>query len=262
MYHQSPQPAARPRADSQADDHRRPAGPEVRPRLLHLRGARLGRGRRRRRYAVPPVAPTEGAREVRTVGVVGTGTMATGIIEVFAKAGNDVVFVPEARTRPRPRAKTSASPSTRPVQRGKLAEDDRAPRRSAASPGRRARRPRRLRPGHRGRRRGARPSSRRFSPPSTRCASPAPCSPPPLRRLPVIECAAATSRPGDVVGMHFFNPAPVMKLVEIVPTIATAPDVVATAHAVCATLGKQPVPAATGPASSSTRCCSPTSTTR
>ena len=34
--------------------------------------------------------------------------------------------------------------------------------------------------------------------------------------LPVIECAKATGRPADVVGMHFFNPAPVMKLVEVV----------------------------------------------
>jgi 3-hydroxybutyryl-CoA dehydrogenase len=59
--------------------------------------------------------------------------------------------------------------------------------------------------------------------------------------LPVIECAAATSRPGDVVGLHFFNPAQVMKLVEIVSTIATDPDVVATAHAVCLGLRKEPV---------------------
>src|SRR6202011_3452405 len=59
--------------------------------------------------------------------------------------------------------------------------------------------------------------------------------------LPVIECAAAPSRPGDVVGLHFFNPAPVMKLVEVVATIATAPDVVATAHAICRRLGKHPV---------------------
>jgi 3-hydroxybutyryl-CoA dehydrogenase len=59
--------------------------------------------------------------------------------------------------------------------------------------------------------------------------------------LPVIECAAATSRPGDVIGLHFFNPAPVMKLVEIVNTIATDADVVATAHAICAQVGKHPV---------------------
>ncbi len=59
--------------------------------------------------------------------------------------------------------------------------------------------------------------------------------------LPVIECAVATSRPGDVVGMHFFNPAPVMRLVEVVSTIATAPDVQATALDVCAKVGKHAV---------------------
>ena len=59
--------------------------------------------------------------------------------------------------------------------------------------------------------------------------------------LPVIECAAASGRPADVVGMHFFNPAQVMKLVEVVCTISTAPDVAATAHAVSAKLGKHAV---------------------
>ena len=80
--------------------------------------------------------------------------------------------------------------------------------------------------------------------------------------LPVIECAAATSRPADVVGMHFFNPAPVMSLVEVVATVLTADDVVATVRDVCHRVGKHPVTAATAPGSSSTRCCSPTSTTR
>ena len=59
--------------------------------------------------------------------------------------------------------------------------------------------------------------------------------------LPVIECAKASGRPADVVGMHFFNPAQVMKLVEVVSTISTAPDVAATAHAVSAKLGKHAV---------------------
>ena len=81
--------------------------------------------------------------------------------------------------------------------------------------------------------------------------------------LPVIECAKASGRPADVVGMHFFNPAPVMKLVEVVCTVSTAPDVAATALAVCEQLGKHAVLLRRpGRASSSTPCCSRTSTTR
>jgi 3-hydroxybutyryl-CoA dehydrogenase len=59
--------------------------------------------------------------------------------------------------------------------------------------------------------------------------------------LPVIDCAMATSRPRDVAGVHFFNPAPAMELVEVVHTVATAPDVLATVHELCARLGKHPV---------------------
>ena len=59
--------------------------------------------------------------------------------------------------------------------------------------------------------------------------------------LPVVECAAATKRPQDVIGMHFFNPAQVMKLVEVVHTVSTADDVVATVQALCATVGKHAV---------------------
>src|SRR5215831_6481994 len=59
--------------------------------------------------------------------------------------------------------------------------------------------------------------------------------------LPVIECALATGRPADVVGLHFFNPAPVMSLVEIVQTIRTSPEALATARAVCGKLGKTAV---------------------
>src|SRR5204863_7900842 len=51
--------------------------------------------------------------------------------------------------------------------------------------------------------------------------------------LPVIECAMATERPSDVFGLHFFNPAPVMGLVEVVRTIRTSPESVAAAQAVC-----------------------------
>jgi 3-hydroxybutyryl-CoA dehydrogenase len=59
--------------------------------------------------------------------------------------------------------------------------------------------------------------------------------------LPVVECAMATGRPADVVGLHFFNPAPVMGLVEVVRTIRTSPEALATATAVCTAVGKRAV---------------------
>ncbi|HZC38613.1 MAG TPA: 3-hydroxyacyl-CoA dehydrogenase NAD-binding domain-containing protein, partial [Sphingomicrobium sp.] len=55
------------------------------------------------------------------------------------------------------------------------------------------------------------------------------------------EIAAATSRPGDVVGMHFFSPANVMKLLEVVRGEKTAPDVLLTAMAVGKRIRKVPV---------------------
>ena len=53
--------------------------------------------------------------------------------------------------------------------------------------------------------------------------------------------AAATSRPERVVGLHFFSPANIMRLVEVVNCARTAPDVLATALAVAKRLGKLPV---------------------
>ncbi len=56
--------------------------------------------------------------------------------------------------------------------------------------------------------------------------------------LNVDEIAASTSRPQDVLGMHFFSPANVMKLLEVVRSEKTAPDVLATAMAVGKKIGK------------------------
>ena len=56
--------------------------------------------------------------------------------------------------------------------------------------------------------------------------------------LDIDEIATATSRPGDVVGMHFFSPANVMKLLEVVRGDKTAPDVLATAMAIGKKIGK------------------------
>ncbi len=57
----------------------------------------------------------------------------------------------------------------------------------------------------------------------------------------ITELAAATKRPTQVLGLHFFNPAPVMKLVEVVRTILTSDETIQTAWAFVQALGKTPV---------------------
>jgi 3-hydroxybutyryl-CoA dehydrogenase len=59
--------------------------------------------------------------------------------------------------------------------------------------------------------------------------------------ISVTELLSSTKRPERVIGMHFFNPVPLMKLVEVVKTIATAPDVYDTAYEFGKKLGKVPV---------------------
>jgi 3-hydroxybutyryl-CoA dehydrogenase len=179
-------------------------------------------------------------REVARVGVVGTGTMASGIVEVLARSGLDVVVRGRSDSRVEGAVGGIRKSLEKGVVRGRLSEDER----DAAL---------------------ARITA------TTRLEDLADvdlvveavaeeldvkravfaaldeiCKPGAIlatttSSLPVVECAAATSRPQDVVGLHFFNPAPVMKLVEVVSTITTAPDVAATALALCQRLGKIPV---------------------
>ncbi|MFL5387021.1 MAG: 3-hydroxyacyl-CoA dehydrogenase family protein [Longimicrobiaceae bacterium] len=59
--------------------------------------------------------------------------------------------------------------------------------------------------------------------------------------LTIADMAAATKRPERMVGLHFFNPVPVMKLVEVVKTIATDPQVFDTAFEFAKSLGKEPI---------------------
>jgi 3-hydroxybutyryl-CoA dehydrogenase len=61
--------------------------------------------------------------------------------------------------------------------------------------------------------------------------------------LPITEMAAAVKRADRVVGLHFFNPVPVMKLVEVVRTIATSDETFEAAFAFARTLGKEPIAA-------------------
>jgi 3-hydroxybutyryl-CoA dehydrogenase len=60
--------------------------------------------------------------------------------------------------------------------------------------------------------------------------------------IPIMKIAMATTRPDHVIGIHFFNPAPVLKLVELVPSMLTSPEIEAQAREfVVATLGKSPI---------------------
>jgi 3-hydroxybutyryl-CoA dehydrogenase len=188
----------------------------------------------------PAAAAEVSTRDVQRVGVVGTGTMATGIAEVFAKKGFDVVL--RARSADKAEAARGAVRRSldRQVVKGRLSEEDR----EAAL----------------GRIRGVvefdeladcdlvveavaeeLAVKRAVFGALDEVVKPGAILATTTSSLPVIECAAATSRPADVVGLHFFNPAPVMKLVEIVSTISTADDVLATAGAVCRRVGKHPV---------------------
>jgi 3-hydroxybutyryl-CoA dehydrogenase len=59
--------------------------------------------------------------------------------------------------------------------------------------------------------------------------------------ISITRLAATTQRPAQFLGLHFFNPVPVMKLVEVVPGLQTAPETVETAEKLAASAGKTPV---------------------
>ncbi|HEY3141951.1 MAG TPA: 3-hydroxybutyryl-CoA dehydrogenase [Acidimicrobiales bacterium] len=59
--------------------------------------------------------------------------------------------------------------------------------------------------------------------------------------LPVVEMAVETERPERVCGIHFFNPAPMMSLVEVVRTLVSSDETIAEARAFVTACGKEPV---------------------
>jgi 3-hydroxybutyryl-CoA dehydrogenase len=65
--------------------------------------------------------------------------------------------------------------------------------------------------------------------------------------LSITEVAAATNRPDKVIGMHFFNPAPIMKLVEIIRGITTSDETFNQVKAITENIGKTPVEVAEAP---------------
>lgn len=216
-----------------------------------LRGRKSGRGFYT--YEAPnspvvipdPLTPAQstaasGGRPLASVGVVGTGTMAAGIAEVIAKAGKDVVLVGRSDTSAK-RARSKIENSTaKAVDKGKLDAADRdaalarltiSTELSALS--------------------GCdlvieciveeiEPKLALFQELDSVCRAGAILATT-TSSLPVVDLAAATTRPSDVIGIHFFNPAPVMKLVEIVTTVATRAQTLESSRQFVEELGKHPV---------------------
>ncbi|MEU1617153.1 3-hydroxybutyryl-CoA dehydrogenase [Streptomyces sp. NPDC005722] len=181
-----------------------------------------------------------GGRPVRSVGVAGSGTMATGIAEVFAKAGYEVVLAARGQEKADRAVTALAKSLDRSVAKGRLSQEQRdaALARVTAA--------------------GSLDAFADVDLAVEAVAEDLPvkqqlfatldkvCKPDAVlatttSSLPVVAVATATTRPRDVVGMHFFNPAPAMKLVEVVRTVLTAEDVHATVHEVCGRIGKHPV---------------------
>lgn len=185
-------------------------------------------------------AGAAGGRPVRSVGVAGSGTMATGIAEVFAKAGFGVVLAARGRDKAEKAVAALAASLDRSVAKGRLSQEQRdaALARVTAA--------------------GSLDAfadvdlaveavaedlsvKRQLFATLDKVCKPEAVLATTTSSLPVVAVATATSRPRDVVGMHFFNPAPAMKLVEVVRTVLTAEDVHATVHEICGRIGKHAV---------------------
>jgi 3-hydroxybutyryl-CoA dehydrogenase len=178
--------------------------------------------------------------EVRKVGVVGCGLMGSGIVEICARAGMQVVFV-EANDQLVAKGRGAIERSTaKAVERGKLEE----PARADAL----------------GRIQGTTdfmdladsdliieavvedPVAKRdvfqrvdeLTRPEVILASN-------TSSIPIVDLASVTKRPDKVVGMHFFNPPPVMPLLEVVRSLTTADETVEFARRMGDRLGKTTV---------------------
>jgi 3-hydroxybutyryl-CoA dehydrogenase len=175
--------------------------------------------------------------DITTVGVVGSGTMATGIAQVFAQAGYDVVFVARGEAKVAGVLAAIGRSLDKLIERGKADEDTKAT--------------------VLGRLIGATSREdladvdivveaiaedldlklelfRDFD----RIIKPGAILATTTSSLPITQLADATSRPEAVIGMHFFNPATAMKLVEVVTTPSTGADVNETTLALCGGVGK------------------------
>ncbi|MEU5279028.1 3-hydroxybutyryl-CoA dehydrogenase [Streptomyces asoensis] len=193
--------------------------------------------------ALTPLSGTaggNGTRPVSSVGVAGSGTMASGIAEVFAKAGYDVVLAARSEEKAQTAKARIGKSLARSVDKGRLTAEAAALILDRITPA------------------GSYDAfadvdlaleavaedleiKQQLFAALDKVCKPGAILATTTSSLPVVACARATSRPQDVIGMHFFNPAPAMKLVEVVRTVLTADDVHATVREVCGRIKKHAV---------------------
>ncbi len=178
--------------------------------------------------------------DIRRVGVVGTGTMASGIVEVFAKAGYDVTYVGRSQAKVDAVRTTIERSLDKAIQRGKLEESAKADVLSHLTGSTRLDDLADVDLAVEAIAEDLAIKTTLFENLDEIC-KPGAILATTTSSLPIISCAKATNRPQDVVGMHFFNPAPIMRLVEVVSTVATSDEVAETVRALCAKVGKHAV---------------------
>lgn len=179
-------------------------------------------------------------QEFDKVGVVGLGTMGAGIAEVFARAGFNVVGV-EIDQAALDRGKGHLDKSlSKAVSKGKIDEEERA-----AIDGRLTFTSSRNDLADADFVVEAVPESiaikRDVFGDLDRICSPGTILATNTSSLSVTEIAALTGRPDKVVGLHFFNPAPVMKLAEVITTVSTSNETVDVVTEVAKRIGKTPI---------------------
>ncbi|MCW2710528.1 MAG: 3-hydroxyacyl-CoA dehydrogenase [Marmoricola sp.] len=175
--------------------------------------------------------------DISLVGVVGTGTMATGIVEVFAKAGYDVVYVGRTQDKVDAVRATIERSLDKAIQRGKLEESAKKQVLSRLTGSTSLDDLAQVDIAVEAIAEDLKIKTTLFENLDEIC-KPGAILATTTSSLPIIQCAQATNRPQDVIGMHFFNPAPIMKLVEVVSTVSTSDDVAETTRALCARIGK------------------------
>ena len=177
---------------------------------------------------------------IKTVGILGSGIMGSGIAEVAAKAGHTVILRSRKQETADAMVASLEKSLTKQVERGKLSDDDKAAVLGRVSA-------------------------------TENIADLADCDlviesvvedldvktalfaeldgvvkesailATNTSTLPVVDMAVATNRPQNVVGVHFFNPAPMMSLVEIVRPLTASDETVAAVTEFATACGKDPV---------------------